>query len=129
MKKLEHFIVWVWLKVAMCLGRVQWRRDHDRLKYNLVVVSVCESNKAICAFPLHCVTYQGHRAQVKAVLNLSQEQSSDNAGTKEQGGQPGCCGFDVAHVGTECSQLYPQEVCEPQVLKSPATSLQIFLSR
>lgn len=43
-----------------------------------MVVSVCESNKAICAFLLHCATYQGHCAQVKAVLTLSQEQSSDS---------------------------------------------------
>lgn len=55
-------------------------RDHDRLQWNLVFVSVCEPNKAICAFLLHCVTYQGHFAQVKVAqaLNPSQERCFDN---------------------------------------------------
>ena len=61
-------------KISMTL------KDHDRLEWNLVFVSVCEPNKAIHAFLLHCVTYQGHFAQVKVVqaLNLSQEQCFDS---------------------------------------------------
>lgn len=76
MKKLDCLIAWVWLKVVISMAL----RDHDRLEWNVVFVSVCEPNKAICAVLLRCVTYQGYFAQVKVVqaLNLSQERCFDN---------------------------------------------------